>query len=147
MRKIVLPDALQIIEDYTFSSCSSLEKVVAKGVRRIGKYAFQYCSSLTKIEITEGINTLQSHAFQCCKALTSVTIPSTVIVIEDYVFTNCNACREIILRPTNPPTLDLGFISTTLVFPVFKIKVPAASLSAYQAAKNWSTYRKYMEGY
>lgn len=147
LRKIVLPDALQIIQSYTFSSCGSLEKVVAKGALRIETYAFQYCTSLTKIEITEGINTLQSYAFQYCKALTSVTIPSTVTVIGDYVFTNCNACREIILRPTNPPTLGLGFISTTLVFPVFKIKVPAASLSAYQAATNWSTYRNYMEGY
>jgi hypothetical protein len=47
--------------------------------------------------------------------------------------------------PTTPPTLANTNAFTNILSDC-KIYVPAASLTAYQEATNWSTYASYMVG-
>ena len=51
LTEITLPDSVtQICDDYVFSGCPRLVRVdIGKGVRSIGKYAFNYCTSLSSV--------------------------------------------------------------------------------------------------
>lgn len=130
----------------SFQSCSALQKIkMSTGLTNVGQYAFSGCSSLLSVEIPSGVTTIDSYAFSGCGSLASVTIPSTVTTINANAFNNNYGLSEIHSEPTSPPTLastnTFGNLPTDC-----KIYVPAASLSAYQTATNWSTYASKMVG-
>ena len=72
-----------------------------------------------------------------------ITIPDTVTEIGDNAFSYCDQLASITCLPTTPPTLgsNVFFLDTRFV-----IKVPAASVAAYKAATNWSSYADYIVG-
>ena len=66
---------------------------VRKGVKIIGKRAFDFCNFLTNIIIPESVTNIGEHAFSCCDSLTS--IPDSVTSIGDWAFSNCNPLVSI----------------------------------------------------
>ena len=111
----------------------------------IGNYAFYYCYSLTSVSIPSGVTSIGSSVFQHCRSLTSVSIPSGVTSIGSNAFSNCYGMAEYHFKPTTPPTLA-NVNAFTSIQSDCVIYVPAASLTAYQEAENWSTYASYMVG-
>lgn len=65
LQTILLPKSVTSIDDYAFSSCHSLNKVVIyeNSVKTIGMAAFEYCSSLADIILPEGVTTIARSAF------------------------------------------------------------------------------------
>jgi len=58
VKKIVLPDSLEIINNYCFKGLSSLETIVfGNNVKQIGYEAFQNCSSLTALTLPKSLKT------------------------------------------------------------------------------------------
>lgn len=129
-----------------FSNCYSLKEVaLPSGMTSIGTGAFQYCYALTSITMPSSITTIGSSAFNSCYALTSITIPSEVTTIQASTFASDYSVGEYHFLATTPPTLDnTNAFSSIQSYCV--IYVPAASLTAYQTATNWSTYASYMQG-
>jgi hypothetical protein len=114
------------------------------GVTTIGQYAFNGCSALTSITIPNAVTTIGLEAFYDCRAATLIQIGSAVTSIGGNAFYNATACNEMRCLPLTPPSIfanTLTNLKTTCV-----IKVPAASLSAYQAAANWSAHASKMVG-
>lgn len=68
---------------------------VRKGVKIIGKRAFDFCNFLTNIIIPESVTNIGEHAFSCCDSLTSINIPDSVTSIGDWAFSNCNSLKSI----------------------------------------------------
>ena len=64
---------------------------IPKGVRKIGRYAFYDCSSLTAITFPDSVIEIRTGAFCSCHSLTAVTIPDSVTKIEDYAFCDCSS--------------------------------------------------------
>ena len=64
---------------------------IPKGVRKIGRYTFYDCSSLTAITIPDSVIEIRTGAFCSCHSLTAVTIPDSVTKIEDYAFCDCSS--------------------------------------------------------
>ena len=60
----------------------------AKNLETIGDYAFDYCTSLTSIEIPESVTTIGEGAFHLC-GLTSIKIPKSVETIGKGAFGYC----------------------------------------------------------
>ena len=58
-------------------------------VTAIGNDAFEYCDSLTSIDIPNSVTSIGGYAFRFCDGLTSVTIPNSVTSIGNYAFYNC----------------------------------------------------------
>lgn len=58
-------------------------------VTRIGPYAFDQHSRLTKIVIPEGVTHIEHHAFSSCNGLTEVSVPSTMLSIGENAFYYC----------------------------------------------------------
>ena len=59
---------------------------IRKGVKVIGDGAFEWCDSLTSINIPNSVKIIGEYAFQDCNSLTSITIPSSVVTIFDNPF-------------------------------------------------------------
>lgn len=94
------------------------------------------CSKLSEVEFPNTITRINQTAFQST-GLTSVTIPSSVTRIDAQAFAQCKNLVEVIMEPTTPPTFGANvFIGCALT----SIYVPDASVDAYKAATNWSTY-------
>ena len=55
----------------------------------IGRYAFEYCSSLTSITIPNSVTEIVGSAFEDCSSLTSITIPNSVTSIGSSAFRGC----------------------------------------------------------
>ena len=78
IRNLTIPESVENIERYAFSSCPSLESVtIPKSARCIGEVAFFGCS-LRSVSIPESVESIDMGAFLNCSSLRSVTIPKSV---------------------------------------------------------------------
>lgn len=67
----------------------------AYNVTSIGEYAFQNCTSLISITISDDVTSIANRAFAGCTSLTSVNIPDGVTSIGDYAFNSCSSLTSI----------------------------------------------------
>lgn len=72
--------------------------------------AFQYCSGLSSVTISNNIPQIGSSAFRGCSSLTSISIPNNVTYIGDHAFFGCISLKEITFEDGNN-RLSLGFQS------------------------------------
>lgn len=127
----------------SFTSCRALESVdVPSTVTTLSNNAFQNCYSLKSVTLHDGLTSIGANAFNSCYCMESVTIPSTVTNIAASAFGGCCGVKEYHVKATTPPTLGSGAFSD--ISSDCTIYVPAGTLSAYQAATNWSTYASKM---
>ena len=138
LTSIVIPSGVTSIGQSAFYNCSSLTScTIGSGVTSIGTSAFRNCSGLTSIDIPSDVTSIGNQAFYACSSLTSCTIGSGVTSIGDAVFYRCSGLTSIISNAATPPTLGSYVFDNTNDCPIY---VPSASVNAYKAATNWSTY-------
>lgn len=169
---IVIPNGITTLRTSCFSQCFSLKyAVIPDTVTNITSGAFEYCYSLTSINLPETINITNAdsstywfrgcyslasivipesmkhifkYTFHTCYSLSSIVIPNGITSIREYAFYSCKMLKYIILKPTVPPTLY--DTSTALPNTLKAIYVPDSSVSAYQAATNWSDFASKIKG-
>lgn len=76
---LTIPGTVQIIKDWSFCKCSSLES----------------------LKVSDGVTHIKSFAFYQCPNLMYVTIPASVTDIGGYAFASCPALKEV--RFAGPP--------------------------------------------
>ena len=70
LNKIVIPNGVSQIKDYTFSQCLSLKNIrIPYNLKRIGSYAFYQCLSLKNIIIPKSVIEIGYHAFYQCLSI------------------------------------------------------------------------------
>lgn len=73
--------------------------IIPEGCRKVGDWAFYYCSWLKKVIISESVKSIGIAAFSCCRNLEEVIIPESVERIEMIAFDGCiGKNTKIILR-------------------------------------------------
>ena len=87
--KVVIPDSVTSIGEFTFFDCSSLATIeIPDSVNSIGSYAFSGCS-LTSIEIPNSVTSICAFAFSGCGSLTSVTFKDKLTWYVTYSHDGC----------------------------------------------------------
>ena len=120
-----------------FQYCSGLKSIViSNSVTSIDEYVFYNCIGLTSITIPDSVTSIERGMFHRCTGLTNVTILGSMTSIDSYAFLECYKLISITLKSATPPTLG----SSTIPITIEKIIVPKSAISAYKAASGWSTY-------
>ena len=68
---------------------------VPSTVKKISFSAFNQCSSLKTVKLSEGLEVIESSAFRECTKLSKITLPDTLKVLEMEVFMNCTSLKKI----------------------------------------------------
>ena len=169
LAEITLPAGVTSIGNYAFNGCTSLAEItLPASLTSIGDYAFRNCTSLAGITLPASLTSIGDGAFNGCKSLTSVvnfentqltrviygafsgctllagiTLPDTLTSIGGGAFNGCKSLQYIRIEATTPPTLS----NTDAIPPTIRaIYVPDASVEAYQAATNWSSFASKIKG-
>ena len=89
------------IGDYAFQRQPVPSVIVPSSVTYIGEAAFEYCSNLKKIELTESLEQVCDRAFYRCSNLEGITLPNSVkqIGIDAFYGLNDNYKPGVILDP------------------------------------------------
>ena len=144
---VIIPETVTLIGNSAFSSANIGTMILPGNVTRVLDFAFQGVYGVNDvapvIKLNEGLAVIGYSAFNGAGIAGEIEIPSTVTEIGGYCFAYTDI-TTVICKPTTPPALETeAFPSYTAGF---TIKVPAASVAAYKAATNWSSYADYIVG-
>ncbi len=91
LKKVVLAEGIQRIEDRGFTTCNSLESVILpESLSYIGTYCFEDCGSLTEMIIPEGVKEIGKYLFHF-SGLKKLDIQAKLTSIEEM---GCG-CRRL----------------------------------------------------
>lgn len=146
LRVVDLPKATNIGDAVFKGALKSVDGVSVNAplAQTLGTDAFSNCWKLQSIELPSAID-IGNTCFSSCVALTTVDLAENGISghsIGKQAFFNDTALTALILRNTNAVwTLSTRTLNgTPIASGTGYIYVPAALVSTYQAATNWSEY-------
>ena len=106
---VVIGDGVTRIGKLAFQNCTSLTSAtIPNSVTSIGESAFEGCTSLASVAIPSKVSMTGSYAFYGCTSLTSVNIPASLTSIGDNSFTGCSALETITVDGNNPRYNSFG---------------------------------------
>ena len=137
--------ALTTIEDYGISDCTQLANVnIPSTLRNLGE-GFLFDSKITSAVIPEGVEYLGHASLGWCSNLTHVELPASFKGTTSSILYRCEALTEVTCKAVTPPSVQ-GFDNGTPVASC-TLKVPAASVSAYENAPIWKNFKKPFVGF
>ena len=102
------------IGDNAFNSCTSLTSIeISEGVTSIGEYAFTDCTALASVKIPSSVTSINEGAFCRCSALKSVEILNGLKTIGDSAFMNCTALTDITIPDSVTTICENAFSDCT----------------------------------
>ena len=99
-------------------------------------------TSFTEFVNFSGIMVLGGSAFSGCTSLAEIALPASLMSIGKSAFKGCTKLKSMTVNANTPPTLGSGAIPTS----IGAIYVPDASVEAYRAATNWSSFASKIKG-
>ena len=102
LQSLSVPKAVTTIESQLCYGCAALAAVDLPGVKTIGLQAFDYCPSLTNVNLAEGLTSIGDNAFDGCNMLSNIIFPSTLTTIGSNAFVVSASVATVI--PFNPGT-------------------------------------------
>lgn len=94
---ITLPESLkEFTRSGVFKNCTSLKSVTLPGVTKTGQYTFSGCTSLEKVNFAEGLTVIDSYTFSECTSLNGdIYFPKSLEKIDSYAFNDCTGLDSI----------------------------------------------------
>ncbi|MDR9858911.1 InlB B-repeat-containing protein [Treponema socranskii] len=142
LTSIVLQPGLTTIEDGALYSCHELKTVnIPSTLTSIGN-AFLSYSEVEDVKIPEGITFLDYMFLYNCTKLKTLELPSTFTKqLRSDFCANCTALQSVTCKAATPPPLGARAFDGVVLAGV-TLKVPAASVSAYENAPYWKDFKK-----
>lgn len=142
---LTIPNTVTSIQTYAFQGwVKSTSLTLSDSLLSVGAAAFQSWSALTSLVIPNSVTTISDSAFQNATSLLSLTLGSGLTTIGAASFVNLTSCNTMTCLATTPPTIQAN--TFTFLNASCQIRVPSASLLAYQSAANWSALASKMVG-
>ena len=63
--------------------------------------AFQNCTKLKNVKLSDNTDSIYYYAFSNCVSLTDITIPSNVTYVDTYAFVNCKSLSKFNVSKDN----------------------------------------------
>lgn len=100
LASITIPNSVTSIGKFAFNYCRNLKKIeIPESVKSLGDgysgCVFQGCSSLEEIIINNGVENIGDATFNHCTSLKKITIPDSVKTMGEYIFRGCTSLEEI----------------------------------------------------
>lgn len=149
---LVLPNTISVLGPACFATAYITTLTIPPLVTVLPIQAFSYIQPVYNTEAGEELpiniilpQNLTKIGEGCFSGapIKQITIPDTVTEIGERAFVLCRQLESITCLAATPPALGTDAFSDTAGF---TIKVPAASVAAYKAATNWSSYADYIVG-
>lgn len=100
LKEIHLPKALEEIEDFAFSCCTSLSGGldIPSSTKRVGKRSFEQCSGMKGV-LRIGAEIIDENAFWGCYGFSSLVILPSVKTIKGAAFYHCYGFEGDLIFP------------------------------------------------
>lgn len=96
-------------------------------------FMFNDCSSLKSIDISRwNMKVISRYAFEGCSSLTKIMIPTKMVSIEEKAFYNCKKLKSITIKTTKLTSKRVGIDAFKGVYAKATVKVPAKVLRKYK---------------
>mgnify|MGYP000888377058 CR=1 FL=1 len=142
---LIVETGVTNIGDSAFEGWSNSKSLtLLNTVTSVGAGAFRWWNKATSLVLSSSLASIGASAFQGWSLLTTLDIPASVTNIGGAAFASLASLTKIIMHRATPPTISSNTFSALPAGCV--IEVPAASLSAYKTAANWSGYASQMIG-
>lgn len=92
---LVIPENVTEISNCVFCNGKMSSVTLPRGLKAIGKNAFENCHSLKEVEIPEGVGAVQAEAFYRCAALKTVKFGKGITSIGSKAFEACRSLRDV----------------------------------------------------
>lgn len=114
----VTPDSVKVIGEFAFEYCTNLKHIViSNGVTQINDGAFACCLNLETIQLPTSLKTIGDISFLLCKNLKSLTIPPKVTKLGYMAFSACLKLEEAVLH-NNVTNIDSSAFYLTDTTPI-----------------------------
>ena len=149
--EVTLPENLTSMGTWAFEGCRSIQTVIfPKKLTSISRGAFQNCTGIKTVTFPEELTSIDKRAFYNCTSIETVALPNSLTSIGEEAFGGCGSLREVICKPTTPPTYGLfAFYPTYFYTNKLKgIKVPKGKDDAIYNlyCSQWSDWKDFIEG-
>lgn len=138
----VIPEGIKAIGRSAFTNTYLLEVPMPVSVKTIDEYAFQSCTKLTSLELTDSLTSISSYAFRYCTALTTVSIGSSVRWIGTEAFAQNPHMTDVYCYATQVPSTITTAFKNSYVNENTVLHVPYESLELYRTTAPWSEFKE-----
>lgn len=98
VRSVVIKGTFTEIPAYSFYQNKNISSItIPVAIRYIGKNAFEGCSNLRNIKLSNNLFSIKEEAFKDCTSLQNVEIPYVTYIYKD-AFVGCNALKTITIK-------------------------------------------------
>ena len=92
INEIILPNCLNYIPQSAFEGCSALEYInISESINSIQSRAFKNCSNLKSVILNNNNTAISSEAFSGCISLECIANANNITAIGRNAFTNCSS--------------------------------------------------------
>ena len=142
LHTVKLPPYLERIENEGFAYDTNLQNIeFPQSLMYIDDYAFQNCSSLHRVDISDCDNfaTIGYSAFDNCASLESVSLPASLNWIQSYAFNDCRKLNELNVEALQPA--DLGeYVFRHVHTERCVLSIPTGTFTDYLSAPQWGEF-------
>jgi hypothetical protein len=132
-------DTLEKIGRYAFCKCENLKSASFPSLKYIDHHAFDGCSNLTNIELSDGVTNINAGAFNQCKNLVLTKLPENLEFIQD-AFSNCEKLAITHIPKTVRTIMHNAFYGcTSLTSVTFKGTPSVMGYSPFNNCTNLTT--------
>ena len=93
----MLPASVIGVSEEAFEVCTSLQYAdlsAARGLRSLGRAAFNHCRRLRQVLLNEGLEIICPRCFEQC-GVERVAFPRTLRNLEDGAFAYCSSLKQV----------------------------------------------------
>lgn len=103
---LTLHEGLKRIGRGAFEGCLFRSVYIPSTLETIESFAFNECSNLVSVTMSEGVCALNECCFGSCKALSEISLPSSVTNLERAIFQDCNSLTNVTFKGARPSLIS-----------------------------------------